>query len=168
MCVFGALPNTLCNADAGLRPQEEALGKLAESEDKVAESTVQADQGKTERAEQTYKGEIDRVRSELCVASPSPCVMLCSRDHPSQAKDGEPACRSRAGHRAPDDPTRGARPQGVLPHGVIPSLSRETLTVTSTAGGRPRAPRRRGDSTQGSDGRVPPREREGQEAGERD
>ncbi|TNY24172.1 hook-related protein family [Rhodotorula diobovata] len=44
---------------------EEALGKLAESEDKVAESTVQADQGKTERAVQTYKGEIDRVRSEL-------------------------------------------------------------------------------------------------------
>lgn len=47
--------------------QEETLGKLADTEAKVEESAIKVQQDKSERSEQVYKGEIDRLRGELCV-----------------------------------------------------------------------------------------------------
>ncbi|GAA5846488.1 hypothetical protein JCM9279_006711 [Rhodotorula babjevae] len=44
---------------------EETLGKLAETEAKVEESAVKVQQDKSERSEQVYKAEIDRLRGEL-------------------------------------------------------------------------------------------------------
>ncbi|GAA5892296.1 hypothetical protein JCM8208_001504 [Rhodotorula glutinis] len=44
---------------------EETLGKLAETEAKVEESAVTVQKDKSERSEQAYKAEIDRLRGEL-------------------------------------------------------------------------------------------------------
>lgn len=97
---------TLLISRCGL--QEETLAKLTESEAQAGEASKKADSEKAERVEQTYKAEIDNLRTQLCVSPLLSCrchssltifrlQMTGKRRRTSLAKrnrssNGRPAC----------------------------------------------------------------------------